>query len=135
LNPHSKETNGIIKLKLATSIVILSAGEKGQLADEKIDENRKVHRIISYLPSTDGSRVLKALFYLEFYLRAFLAFVKSQKLLTVQPDDAAVGGILKTNQKARLIYDPHELETERLGLRGVGQRISKIPGKKFDISV
>lgn len=123
-----KETNSIIKLKLASRIIILSAGEKGQLEDEVISEQIRLHRIISYLPASHGSKALKALFYIEFYIRAFL-FGFSQKLNVINCHSLMMlplAVLLKGIKKAKLIYDPHELETERLGLQGLGQRISKV---------
>jgi glycosyltransferase involved in cell wall biosynthesis len=42
--------------------------------------------------------------------------------------------VAKRVKKCKLIYDPHELETERLGLYGFGKKISKWIERKFIFS-
>jgi len=122
-----KETSSIIKLNLASRIIILSAGEKGQLKDEVITEQIKLHRIIPFLNIFSPSKISKALFYGEFYVRA-LFFGVRQKITVINCHSLMmlpVAVFLKRMKNAKLIYDPHELETERLGLHGLGQKISK----------
>lgn len=122
-----KETNSIIKLNLASRIIILSAGEKGQLKDEPVTERIKVHRIIPFLNIFSDSKISKALFYVEFYIRA-LFFGVRQKINVINCHSLMMlplAVFLKRIKYAKLIYDPHELETERLGLHGLGQKVSK----------
>src|SRR5688572_26682113 len=115
-----KETRSIIKLGLASRIIILSAGEKGQLRDEVIIPEIKINRIIPFLNIFSDSKTSKGLFYLEFYLRA-LFFGIRRKINVINCHSLMmlpIATILKKVKNAKLIYDPHELETERLGLSG-----------------
>jgi glycosyltransferase involved in cell wall biosynthesis len=122
-----KETKSIIKLNLASEVLILSAGEKDQLKHEFVSDGIWVHRIKSLFWWLPESRIRKIIFYLEFYVRAIfygltirIDIINCHSLMVLP-----MSVILKRLKGAQLIYDPHELETERVGLAGVAQRVSK----------
>lgn len=122
-----KETNSIIKLDLASQIIIISTREKNQPREENITSQIKVIRLKNTFTSLPNSKIFKALSYIEFYTRAIL-FGLQLKIDVINCHSLMVlpvGALLKKLKKAKLIYDPHELETERLGLSGISQRISK----------
>lgn len=128
-----KEANSIIKLGLASEVLILSSGERGQLRNEAVTDQIHVHRVKSFLWWLPDSRFSKALFYLEFYIRAIL-FGLSIRIDVINCHSLMVlpmSVILKSFKSAKLIYDPHELETERVGLKGYAQRLSKWVEKIF----
>lgn len=128
-----KETSSILKLRLATKIIIISSGERSQPSNEEISPNIKVVRIKSLLPTVPIPLVNKILFYLEFYLRAFFYGLRSGAniinchSLMMLP----VAVLLKRMRNCKLIYDPHELETERIGLSGLFQMFSKWTEKRL----
>lgn len=121
-----KETNSLIKLKLVEKIIIASGWQKGLKENEEIELNFSIRRF--KLISQRIGKFGKVFNYLEFYFRVFHSYRKQQiqylncHSLLVLP----IGFLLKKFGKTEiLIYDPHELETEKVGLRGKSQRISK----------
>jgi glycosyltransferase involved in cell wall biosynthesis len=123
-----KETKSIIKLNLVSQVLILSTGEHGLSREEWVEDRIKVRRINTLSQSLfPGSKAGKGLLYVEFYLRA-LVFGLSNKIHIINCHSLMVlplSVILKLIKGAKLIYDPHELETERLGLKGSAQKVSK----------
>lgn len=121
-----KETQSLIKLKLVDKIIILSLWKDGLKEMEAIDTNRKVIRFKLF--ARHLLRLSKGLNYIEFIIRIFIMY-RSEKLQYVNCHSLFVlpiGVLLKKFGRAEvLIYDPHELETERVGLKGNGQKLTK----------
>lgn len=121
-----KETNSMIKLKLVDEIIISSLWKNGLKEEEAIDANRKVIRF--KLLARHFGRFSKVFNYIEFIIRIFFTY-RSKKLEYVNCHSLLVlptGVLLKKFGHTKvLIYDPHELETERVGLRGKGQQLTK----------
>jgi hypothetical protein len=121
-----KETNSLIKLNLVNKIIIVSFWEDGLKEYEDIDENRKVIRF--KLCSRYLGIFSKFFNYVEFTIRLFfkyqsisLDYVNCHSLLVLP-----IGVLLKKYGRTKiLIYDPHELETERVGLGGKAKKLIK----------
>jgi glycosyltransferase involved in cell wall biosynthesis len=126
-----KEAGTIVRHGLATQVIILSAGESGQSREEMLSNRIRVHRIVTFLGGR--SKFSRILFYFEFYLRAswYGMKLKPQILNCHSLMMLPVAVLIKQFTSARLIYDPHELETERLGLNGLARKISKIVERKL----
>ncbi|MEX1238374.1 MAG: glycosyltransferase [Cyclobacteriaceae bacterium] len=128
-----KETHSIIRLGLASRVIIVSSGERTQLAEENISDKIKVVRVKPSIPSVPFAKLNKAIFYLEFYIRTtiFSLCVRANVINCHSLMMLPVAVLVKRIQRSKLIYDPHELETERIGLRGVFQKLSKWVEKKL----
>lgn len=128
-----KETRSIVKLGLASEVLILSSGEPGQPRRERVADKISVHRIRSFFPWTGESPMTKGLLYFEFYVRALLfglrlriSLINAHSLMVLP-----LAVALKKLHRAKLIYDPHELETERVGLAGKAQVLSRWVERKL----
>lgn len=127
-----KETNSLIKLKLVDEIIIASLWKNGLKEKETIDAKRKVNRFKLF--ARHFGRHAKVFNYIEFLIRIFfiyrhkkLEYVNCHSLLVLP-----IGVLLKKFGRTKvLIYDPHELETERVGLQGKGQQLTKWLEKKL----
>lgn len=123
-----KETKSIVELKLAGKIIIASGWEPGLAKQETLDGRREVHRfklITGGLPSNALFSLLK---YIELIFRIVVRY-SSMRVDVVNCHSLMVlpaGVLIKPFRKSVLIYDAHELETERLGLHGIAKRISKM---------
>ena len=128
-----KETKSIIDLDLATAVIIFSKGESRDPVTEIIGDRISVYRIKTVTSSLPRNKVTQGLFYIEFFLRFFFISLRypvrviNCHSLMVLP----VSVFIKWVKRARLIYDPHELETESIGLRGMAQKVSKIAERFF----
>jgi glycosyltransferase involved in cell wall biosynthesis len=127
-----KETNSLIKLKLVNQIIIASGWQKGLKENEVIGSEFRIKRFRLF--SQFIGRYGKILKYFEFYIRVFFEY-RNQHIhylnchsLLVLP----IGFLLKKFGKTKiLIYDPHELETEKVGLTGMSQTVSKWMERKL----
>ena len=126
-----KEANTIVRHQLASRVIIMSAWESGQPRIERITDKILVHRIKTLF--TGRSKVGKALFYFEFYFRAvrYGLRIKPRALNCHSLMMLPIAVVVKKFRSTKLIYDPHELETERLGLSGLAQHISKWVERKL----
>ncbi len=121
-----KETNSLLNLKLVDKIIISSLWEEGLEEKEKINLNSTVIRF--KLLSSRIKKFSAPIKYLELILKLFLYFRK-EKIDFVNCHSLLVlviGVLLKKFGNSKiLIYDPHELETERVGLVGLPQKFTK----------
>ena len=123
-----KEFESIEMLGLSKSIIFLGIAAQGYSSLEKITDEVTIHRL-PLISSGIKVRIFAKLFsLLEYQIRAFFwVFMRRATQLhchslMVLP----VGVLLKIFGKThRLIYDAHELETERAGLTGFSRRASK----------
>lgn len=124
-----KETKSLIKLNLVDDIVIVSQWKNNQKLEEEIDKKRLVKRFKLGSYSFGKGIFAKALQYTEFivvvfwkYKRVQFDFVNCHSLLVLP-----IGVLLKKFGQTRvLIYDPHELETERVGLSNFSKKYLRI---------
>jgi glycosyltransferase involved in cell wall biosynthesis len=122
-----RETKSIIEFGLADSVIIASAWEEGLKTHEKIDEFRTVVRYKLFFDKFKKNFLTFSFRYLEFIIKVFFAYC-NKKITTVNCHSLfvlPVGYLLKVyNHKTWLIYDAHELESEKTGLGNRGRKIS-----------
>ncbi len=123
-----KETNSIIKLGLVSKILIVALWAEGLKEEDTITEHISLKRIklnSSKYPKKIYFEIIKyfeLMFRIVKMSRNSLVTVVNCHSLSVLP----IGVAIKCFKKVKLIYDAHELETERNGLRGIRKIISKI---------
>lgn len=128
-----RETRSILDAGLVDKIVILATHEAGFEHQEKIDEHRAVIRIPLFFSRFSKNLLTEALTYVELLLRSVWLLRRSRvshvnaHSLSVLPT-AFVFRLLK---RSKIIYDAHELETERFGLAGMRKRVSKLMERTF----
>lgn len=121
-----KQTKAILEAGLASKVIIIASGRPDLPATEQIDPNREVIRL-SMLLHTPKTIVSKLFSKLEFIIRAILFLAKSRpKWIHCHSCEMLVPGIMsKIFNRSILIYDTHELETERTGLTGLFKHLLK----------
>jgi hypothetical protein len=128
-----KETKSIVDFRSDMKIVILSTWESPLKEVEQIDERRTVIRIKGLFQFEGRSKVLKALQYIQFFTLIGFKFlfkkidiVNCHSLLVLP-----IGVFFKVIKRSKLIYDTHELETERESLAGTSKKILKSMEKRL----
>jgi glycosyltransferase involved in cell wall biosynthesis len=127
-----KETQSIISLGLAKKIVVASVSPDQYGSQLRIDENILVDQFIIFSTKLPKSTIADILKYFEYLVRVFLKYRGTQIAnINAHSLNVLVVGVLlkKFGKTDRLIYDPHELETERVGLSGAPRMISKLVEK------
>ena len=123
-----KETKSLVDSNLVDKIFIGAIWEKGVKEFEKIDSKREVWRVQLKIGSLADGAFWKALKYLEWILKIFFRF-KKKNIHIVHCHSLSsllIGALFKTFEKSKIIYDAHELETERNGWSGIIKVMSKI---------
>jgi len=124
----NKEVNSILEMRLADKIIIAGTWTSGLKEEEKQSENIQIRRIKTCLDSFSKNLTTKILSTLFFNFKTFFEF-KNHKISHINCHSLWVLPlcvVLKNSTGAKLIYDAHELETERAGLYGVKQKIAKM---------
>ncbi len=119
-------TGSLCELGLFSHVVIVARWRPGLAEHERIDEEREVYRIRAVWSDRVGWK--KAFSLLHWFI-SVIWLLRKRRLdcinchsLTVLPVSVA----LKVLHRARLVYEPHELETERRGLTGLTKYLSKL---------
>lgn len=130
-----RETNSIINLKLADKVYIAATFKEGLALEENITNEINVVRFKTFWNRFSGRLIFDILKFISFMFSAFFRFSKKQvrpKIVNCHSLSVLPLGIaFKLVFGAKLIYDAHELETERAGLKGIKQTFSKILEKTF----
>ena len=128
-----KETNSLIKLGLVSEIKILGFWDLGLDINEKIDNYREIIRITTILKK---NKIKKSIFrkvvaiisffelnikYLIYLIRYKPNFISCHNLILLPV--CVLGKIISGS---KLIYVPHELETEKAGLNGPFRKINAL---------
>lgn len=123
-----KETKSIITLHPEYKIIIVSVHQPPLKKHEKIDERREVIRIPIFGNNESRNKIIKGINYLFFLFRVTSKFIFRKvhaincHSLPVMP----IGVIFKVLKGTKLIYDTHELETERESLSGLSKKIMQV---------
>lgn len=134
-----KETNSLINLKLIDKIFILGIGDFGLKNVEELSDNITIYRSKKYhLPKTLINIKIFKIFINYFNFLVYLFFVINN-LIRFKPYVISCHNLnllplakwCKYLLKIKLIYEPHELETERTGLKKLVKRFSKWLEKKY----
>ncbi len=119
-----KITRTLIQEKIFNSIIILGIWEKGLKRSQKLDNRIEIIRVknyFSFLPN----------FLKKFFDLVGLMFFCLFRLTNVHVVNCHslnclfIGVVLKIIRGSKLVYDTHELETERNGLTGILKVFSK----------
>lgn len=123
----NKEIKSLLNMGLVTDVVVVAKWEFGLVENEKYSENIEIIRVKTFLDKYPPYFILKILSNIIFYFKVYF-ILKNQKpnyinchSLLVLP----ICVILKFVSSAKLIYDPHELETEKIGLKGLSRLFLK----------
>ena len=123
-----KETHSIAKLKLAERIVVLGFWKNNLVKEEKIEVTITFVRLNCLFSKNDNIKFLNIFSFLIFYVRCFLYAIRNKPSvihahsLTVLPLTVAI----KIFTGCKLIYDPHELETETNESKGLRKSIARL---------
>lgn len=124
-----RETKSIIQLCLSDEIIIASGWSKGLQDWEQIDQQRSVKRFKLFFDRFHKNSLISIFKYFEFIIRVFI-FYKRKNVAIINCHSLFVlpiGYLLKLfNPKVWLIYDAHELESQKTGLNRVSAFISAI---------
>lgn len=124
----NKEVKSILKMGLASEVLILATWDNGLLEYEKQNDNITIIRIKTAFHRYRTRFIFKILSTLIFNFKVYL-FIKKERLSYINCHSLLVLPIcviLKYITGAKLIYDPHELETERIGLNTLSRNILKL---------
>ena len=128
----NKEVTSIEQLNIFDSIIIAGTWAEGLAVNEIQSDKISVVRIKTGFETKSGF-LFKVLNTLLFNIKLYLYFRK----ITVGYINChslwalPLSVFLKRKDKAKLIYDAHELETERAGLKGYKQKTAKILERKL----
>ncbi len=127
-----RETKSIIELGLADEVIIASGWNKDLKNWERIDDKRSVKRFKLFFDRFKKNPLIDVLKYFEFILKVFV-FYKGKKINIINCHSLfvlPVGYLLKLlESKVWLIYDAHELESQKAGLNKVGKYVSSVMEK------
>lgn len=120
-----KITKTIIENNIVSSILIIAKHRSGLQFTEKIDSRRILYRIPTLYESKNF--FIRIIIFIFWSVRILLILKKENTefinchSLSVLP----VCVLIKFIYKAKLIYEPHELETETVTFRGLKKKIAK----------
>jgi len=122
-----KQVSSLLASQLFESIKIIALGADDLPNEAILAPNLKVLRINLATRKLPKSSVFQSVKYTEFLLRCLLiARREKPQILNVHTLDLLPLGLMfKKIYGAKLVYDTHELETEKNGLRGLRKYASK----------
>jgi len=123
----SKEVKSLTDMGLVDEIIIAGIWAPGLRETEQQSDRIKVMRLKTVADKLNGSAVSKVIRVLFFNIKAFILF-KQYKFSFINCHSLWILPLcvmLKKTTGAKLIYDAHELETEREGLNGMRQQLAK----------
>ncbi len=127
-----KITAALIEAGLVQEIVLVGIGEGTFPETETMDDSRKIWRVpLTKFPFL-GWKVEKVLRYIQWIWKVFRRY-RHEPITMINCHslfDLPIGVLLKRKTGGTLIYDAHELETERNGLKGKLKHIFKIIEKQ-----
>lgn len=122
-----KEISSLEASETFDSFTIIALGADDLLTDDAITSKVRVRRVMLLTRKLPKSAPFQLIKFIEFMFKCLL-MVRKEKAQVVNVHTLAIlplGWILKKFFKVKLVYDAHELETEKNGLHGFRQRISK----------
>jgi glycosyltransferase involved in cell wall biosynthesis len=122
-----KETETIASMHTFDQIILVGYGGTGTAMDESLDETRRIWRVPLRRLAWAGKRLRRVFHYLCWAFQISKRFSKDKPAMVNSHSifDLPIGVILKKLTGCLLIYDAHELETERNGMNGILKKILK----------
>lgn len=122
-----KETKSLVHSGLINKVIIAGIWEAGYDEHEELDNKRVLWRVSLKTQVLPGGSSWKVLQHIEWAFKIFfklrkegIKFVHCHSLSTLP-----IAVLFKIFAQSKVIYDAHELETER-GMHGIRQRVSKL---------
>lgn len=128
-----KEVSSLNQMQIFSDFLVVALCSKGLEEVEHINSNVKVRRLNLWtrrLPKGAPFQILKLL---EYMLLCFIIILRHKNsvinvhTLALLP----LGVVCKWLLGSKLVYDAHELETEKDGLVGISQKVSKLVERFF----
>ncbi len=128
-----KEASSILNHDLAHIVYVAALHEEGMALDEVCGNRLFVHRFKLKTSSLPKNIFFKIIKYLEFCLKIFIYYKNNDiKIINIHSLGLLpIGVFLKFYCGAVLVYDAHELETEKLESGGTLKKMGKIVEKLF----
>jgi len=123
-----KETRSLVQFDLFDKIFIVALWKNGLKKHERLDDKRELWRVpikTAFLPNNTFCKIIK---HIEWTFRIFFKFKNiSIKFINCHNlSSLSIGILFKKFLNSKIIYDAHELETERNGWSQTKKRIAKI---------
>ena len=122
-----KEISSLETSRVFDSFTVISLGADDLSKEEVINSKAKIQRVNLISRKLPKSSFFQMIKFIEFIFKSFL-IIKNENPDVVNVHTLSLlpfGWLLKKTLNVKLVYDAHELETEKNGLHGVRQRISK----------
>lgn len=128
-----KITESLIKNDIVDEVVILALPGDSLPEWEIIDEKRKVWRPAFFSFGLRKGAFLKLLFLVQYILKSsYFALRHPVKVVNSHSvNDLPLSYWLSLITGSKLIYDPHELETEKKGLKPLAQKVYRVVERAF----
>lgn len=128
-----KQTKSIDSFGVFDEIVIVALGDDVLPEHEKIDNHRRVWRVPLSTFGLPPWKIRGVFRYIQWMVKVVFYLCKSKvdMINCHSIMDLHLGVILKKIHHCKLIYDTHELETERNGMHGITKKIAKQLEKKL----
>lgn len=128
-----KEITSLDSAKVFDEFLVIALGAEDLDKNEQKAANFRVERVNLRTRGLPKSAPFQLIKFIEFMLRCFFilfhekANVVNVHTLALLP----LGALSKWFLKSKLVYDAHELETEKNGLSGIRQKLSKLIERLF----
>jgi glycosyltransferase involved in cell wall biosynthesis len=137
-----KETKSLVDLGIVDKVIIFGLSSSDLLEEEAIDTQRTIKRIIckkrsnkAFLEKSFNDKLTHGFYYIKFCLSVLWYTLKYRpQFLTIRRVELLPFGVLAKilrGGKTKLIYAPHELESERVGLNSKIKKIFYLIEKTF----
>ncbi|CAL7963037.1 Glycosyl transferase, group 1 family protein [Gammaproteobacteria bacterium] len=113
--------------------IIIAVLRKTKFGVEEIDKDRNVMYLPVYVDPQSASALAKLFIFFIFYFKLYFHF-HNTKVSCINCHSVSVLPIcvlLKWSNRCKLVYDPHELETETISSRGLRKKMVKLVEKKL----
>lgn len=128
-----KQTKSLVDSNVMDKVYIAALHEEGLDTEFNYDNKRELKRFSLWSRKLNKNIFMQFFKFIEFCFLIYNHY-KNKNINVVNIHNLSMlplGVLLKYAYNARLIYDAHELEAERNGLKGVRKKISKLIEKKL----
>lgn len=128
-----KQTKSLVDSGIVSKVYIVALHEDGFAEDDYIDESRELKRVRLKSKKLSRGFFIQIIKYFEFCYKVYSIY-KNKKIDIINIHTLGLlplGFFLKLIHNAVLVYDTHELETQKNGLNGFRKIFSKIIEKIF----
>lgn len=128
-----KEIGSLDSYSVFDKFCVIALSAKDLPRKERRSENFIIYRVNLCSRKLPRSAVFQLIKFVEFMFKCFF-LIKREKATVVNLHTLALlplGWVVKNLLGVRLVYDTHELETEKNGLRGMKKKLSKFVERLF----